>query len=297
MQLPMTGVNDFITYLRTDKRYAEHTLISYKIDLEQYHAFCRENGNEGMDLYFKIIRKWVVHLMEKKYASKSIHRKLSSLRSYCKYLIRLGELDSDPVEKVLKPKLSKRIPQFVDEKSLNLLLDNYEFGENFVGLRNRLIVNLLYQTGIRRSELTGLHLRSVDLEQKTIKVLGKRSKERLIPLGNEINNEIETYIFERERSFPGIQEESLFITEKGRPVYDKLVYRVVTKYIGMVSTLEKTSPHILRHTFATHMLNNGADLNAIKELLGHANLSATQVYTHNTFEKLKSIYNQAHPRA
>ena len=293
----MTGVNDFIAYLQLEKRYAEHTLISYKNDLEQYHAFCRENGKDGMDLFFKTIRRWVVDLMEKEYSPKSIHRKLSSLRSYCKYLIKLGELDSDPVEKVLKPKLNKRIPQFVDEKSINQLLDNFDFGEDFTGLRNRLIINVLYQTGIRRSELTGLLTSSVDLHQKMIKVMGKRNKERLIPIGNELCDQILEYMESRSHSFPDTNEEALFLTELGKPVYSKLIYRVVNQYLGMVTTLEKTSPHILRHTFATHMLNNGADLNAIKELLGHANLSATQVYTHNTFEKLKSIYNQAHPRA
>ena len=293
----MSGVNEFIAYLQNDKRYAGHTLISYKNDLEQYHAFCLENGKDDMDLYFRTIRNWVVHLMENEYAPKSIHRKLSSLRSYCKYLIKNGELDADPVEKVLKPKLSKRIPQFIDEKGINSLLDNYEFGNDFEGFRNRLMINLFYQTGIRRSELTGLKTSSLDLEQKTIKVLGKRNKERIIPIGNEIAAVLKEYLEERNKMFGHLSEKILFLTKKGKPVYDKLVYRIVNRYISMISTLDKTSPHILRHTFATHMLNRGADLNAIKELLGHANLSATQVYTHNTFEKLKSIYNQAHPRA
>jgi integrase/recombinase XerC len=293
----MTEVNDFLAYLQNEKRYAEHTLISYKNDLEQYHAFCRENDEEGMDLYFKTIRKWVVELMEKEYAAKSIHRKLSSLRSYCKYLIKLGELDSDPVEKVLKPKLNKRVPQFVEERNINQLLDDFDFGSSYLGLRDKLIINLLYQTGMRRSELSGLSLESIDLNQKIIKVIGKRNKERLIPIANEISDEIEAYLEERDRYFPETEENALLLTEKGKPVYVKLIYRVVNRYLSMVTTLEKTSPHILRHTFATHMLNHGADLNAIKELLGHANLSATQIYTHNTFEKLKSIYNQAHPRA
>jgi len=293
----MTGVDDFIAYLQNDKRYAAHTLISYKNDLKQYHAFCLEQGKEGMDLFFKTIRNWVVHLMEHDYTPKSIHRKLSSLRSYCRFLIRRGELEEDPVEKVLKPKLKKRIPQFVDEKSINALLDTYDFGSDYFGTRNRLMVNLLYQTGMRRSELTGLVLESIDLPQGMIKVRGKRDKERLIPLGQELREEISLYLSLREQEFPGCSESALFLTAKAKPVYPKLVYTIINKYIGLISTLEKTSPHILRHTFATHMLNNGADLNAIKELLGHANLSATQVYTHNTFEKLKSIYNQAHPRA
>jgi integrase/recombinase XerC len=292
----MTGVNDFLVYLQTEKRFAENTLISYKSDLEQYHAFCLKNGKEGMDLFFRTIRNWVVELMEQGYAPKTIHRKLSSLRSYCKYLIRRGELDSDPVAKVLKPKMNKRIPQFVDEKGMNRLLDDYEFGDDFSGTRDRLIINLLYQTGMRRIELTELRVSSFDPAQLTLKVLGKRSKERIIPVGREIADEISTYLQKR-REVDGVGSEMFFLTEKGNPVYPKLVYRIVTRYISMITTLEKTSPHILRHTFATHMLNSGADLNAIKEILGHANLSATQVYTHNTFEKLKSIYNQAHPRA
>lgn len=296
MLLPMTGVNDFLAYLQTEKRYAENTLISYKIDLEQYHAFCQKNGKEGMDLFFRTIRSWVVDLMERGYTPKTIHRKLSSLRSYCKYLVRLGELDSDPVGKVLKPKMNKRIPQFVDEKGINRLLDEFEFGNDFTGTRNRLMINLLYQTGMRRSELTGLKVSSLDTAGDTVRVMGKRNKERIVPLGKEIIGDIEAYM-EKRREVDAELSDSLFLTEKGRPVYPKLVYRIVTRYISMITTLEKTSPHILRHTFATHMLNSGADLNAIKEILGHANLAATQVYTHNTFEKLKSIYNQAHPRA
>lgn len=293
----MAGVDDFIAYLQNDKRYAAHTLISYKNDLEQYHAFCLEQGKDGMDLFFKTIRNWVVHLMEQDYSPKSIHRKLSSIRSYCKFLIRRGELSEDPVERVLKPKLNKRIPQFVDEKSMNRLLDQFEFGDDFTGIRDRLIVNMLYQTGMRRGELTGLKVDSIDNNQKLIRVVGKRNKERLIPYGNELREHIQAYLSVREELYGSTGEKILFLTAKGKPVYPKLVYEAVNRYLRMVSTLDKTSPHVLRHTFATHMLNNGADLNAIKEILGHANLSATQVYTHNTFEKLKSIYNQAHPRA
>ncbi|MCF8225187.1 MAG: tyrosine-type recombinase/integrase [Bacteroidales bacterium] len=292
----MAGVNEFLTYLQSEKRYAEHTITSYRTDLDQYHAFCLEQGNEGMDLFYKTIRNWIVEMMEKGFTPKTIHRKLSSLRSYCKFLIKSGELETDPVEKVLKPRLNKRIPQFVDEKSINQLLDNYDFGSDFSGKRNRLIINLLYQTGMRRSELQGLTLNSVR-NNGMVKVFGKRSKERLIPIGKEMEEQLNDYVKVRETSFPGVTDEPLLLTDAGRPIYPKLIYRTVTRYIGMITTLEKNSPHVLRHTFATHMLNSGADLNAIKELLGHANLSATQIYTHNTFEKLKSIYKQAHPRA
>ena len=295
--LPMTGIDEFLTYLQAEKRYAQHTIKAYKNDLNQFHAFCQENGSENMDLHHKTIRSWVVSLMDKGSSSRTVHRKLTSLRTYCKYLIRQGSLDANPLDKVLKPKLSKRVPSFVDEEKMNQLLDQHAFGEDFSGTRNKLIIELLYQTGIRRSELVGLRLDSVDLHGETLKVLGKRSRERIMPMSSELAEEISVYISFRSKLADHELQEALFLTERGNPIYDQLVYRVVNKYLALVSTLEKKSPHILRHTFATHMLNKGAALNAIKELLGHTNLSATQIYTHNTFKKLKSIYNQAHPRA
>ena len=234
--------------------------------------------------------------MDAQYAPRTVHRKLTSLRTYCKYLIRQGELDANPLDRVLKPKLSKRMPAFVDEANMDTLLEEYDFGDDFTGIRNRLIIDLLYQTGMRRSELIGLETGSVDVKGKSLKVKGKREKERIMPLNTELVKAIEHYlVFRMNVAEPG--NKFLLVTHKGKPAYDKLVYRIVTKYLALVTTLEKKSPHVLRHTFATHMLNRGADLNAIKELLGHANLSATQVYTHHTFKKLKSIYNQAHPRA
>ena len=284
-------------YLQAEKRYADHTLRAYKNDLEQFHAFCQQNDNGGMDLHFRTIRSWVVSLMDAGYSPRSVHRKLTSLQSYCRHMIRIGELDANPMDKVLKPKLNKRVPSFVEEDRMDRLLDTYDFGDDFEGIRNRLMLDLLYQTGIRRSELIGLTIGSLDLEGKSMKVIGKRSKERIIPLGDEIIGRIGQYLQIRNQIVADDRDGSLLITAKGQPVYDKLVYRVVNHYLAMVTTLEKRSPHVLRHTFATHMLNHGADLNTIKELLGHANLSATQVYTHNTFKKLKSIYNQAHPRA
>lgn len=284
-------------YLQAEKRYAGHTLKAYRSDLCQFHAFCRENGKEGMDLHFKAIRSWVVSLMDAGYSSRSVHRKTTALKSYCKYLILMGDLDSNPVDKVLKPRLSKRVPSFVEEAQMEVLLETHQFGEDFEGIRNRLILDLLYQTGMRRSELTGLKIGQIDLEGKALKVTGKRNKDRIIPLGEELIDRIREYLALREEIVPSSPEGNVLISGKGGPVYDKLIYRVVHHYLTMVTTLEKKSPHILRHTFATHMLNHGADLNAIKELLGHANLSATQVYTHNSFKKLKSIYNQAHPRA
>ncbi|MCK5135785.1 MAG: tyrosine-type recombinase/integrase [Bacteroidales bacterium] len=293
----MTRIDEFLIYLQAEKRYASHTIKAYKNDLNQFHAFCHENGSEGMDLHYKTIRSWVVFLMDTGYSSRTVHRKLTALRTYSKYLIRLGELDANPLDRVLKPKLSKRMPAFVDEGNMDRLLDDYAFGDDFTGTRNRLVIDLLYQTGMRRSELIGLKTGSVDLAGKTLKVTGKRSKERIIPLNGEMVTAIEQYMVIRRAMVEDPGYDYLLITEKGKPAYDKLVYRIVNKYLALVTTLDRKSPHVLRHTFATHMLNRGADLNAIKELLGHSNLSATQVYTHNTFKKLKSIYNQAHPRA
>lgn len=295
--LPMIRIDDFLKYLQAEKRYAVHTIKAYKNDLNQFHAFCQETDNEGVDLNYRTIRSWVVFLMDSGYSSRTVHRKLTSLSSYCKYLIKEGHLESNPVDRVLKPKLKKRVPAFVEEGKMDLLLDKFDFGEDFDGIRNRFILDLLYQTGMRRSELIGLTIGSVDREGRSIKVLGKRGKERIIPMNEELSGALERYLIIRNEIAASNPGDHLIITQKGAPAYDKLVYRVVNRYLTMVTTLDKRSPHILRHTFATHMLNRGADLNAIKELLGHANLSATQVYTHNTYKKLKSIYNQAHPRA
>jgi integrase/recombinase XerC len=274
-----------------------HTIKAYKNDLNQFHAFCQETDREGMDLHFRVIRSWVVSLMDSGYSSRTVHRKLTSLSTYCNYLIKEGQLDSNPVERVLKPKLNKRVPAFVEEGKMDLLLDEYDFGEGFVGTRNRLVLDMLYQTGMRRSELIGLKTGSINREGKNVKVMGKRGKERIIPVGDELLASVEKYMVVRSEVMADKAGDSLIVTEKGGAAYDKLVYRIVNNYLSMVTTLDKKSPHVLRHTFATHMLNRGADLNAIKELLGHASLSATQVYTHNTYKKLKSIYNQAHPRA
>ncbi|MGW8314211.1 MAG: tyrosine-type recombinase/integrase [Bacteroidales bacterium] len=293
----MTRIEDFMIYLQAEKRYAEHTVRAYRSDLNQFHAFCLENGREGMDLHFKVIRSWVVTLMDAGYSSRSVHRKLTSLKSYCTFLIRIGALDANPLDKVLKPKASKRVPAFVEEVQMDRLLEQYDFGDDFEGIRNRLMLDLLYQTGIRRAELIRLTTGSVNLDERSLKVIGKRNKERIIPLGDALVRRIGEYLVLRNSLPPAEGEGAFFLTSRGKSLYDKLVYRVVHQYLAMVTTLEKRSPHVLRHTFATHMLNHGADLNAIKELLGHANLSATQVYTHNTFKKLKSIYNQAHPRA
>jgi integrase/recombinase XerC len=236
-------------------------------------------------------------MLDNSYKTVSVHRKISCLRVYYRYLRKEGIIKSDPLQKVILPKRKKNLPVFVEEKALANLLDNYSFGNGYPGIRNRTIIEMLYLTGIRRSELIGLRNSDVDIEEGSIKVTGKRNKQRIIPLLKSFNQHLEDYINVRNEKFVPENDGWFFMTDKGNKLYDKYVYTTVNRYLAMVTTIEKKSPHILRHTFATHMLNHGADLNSIKELLGHANLSATQIYTHNTFEKLKKIYKQAHPRA
>jgi integrase/recombinase XerC len=234
--------------------------------------------------------------MEEGYSPSSIHRKISSLRAYYRFLRKEGHVRGDPLEKVVLPKTAKKLPVFVEEKTLDRLLDDCEFEEGFRGIRDRAIIEMLYFTGMRRAELTGLRNSDVDLESATVRVTGKRNKQRIVPLFNHFALKLKNYARERDAEF-GIPAEWFFVDDRGNKLYDKYVYNTVRRYLSMVTTIEKKSPHVLRHTFATHMLNRGADLNSIKEFLGHANLSATQIYTHNTFEKLSKIYKQAHPRA
>jgi integrase/recombinase XerC len=243
------------------------------------------------------IRAWIVSMLENNYTSASVHRKISCLRVFYRYLRKEGYLSNDPLEKVILPKRKRRLPVFVEEAAMNKLLDDCTFGDDFSGVRNRTVIEMLYLTGMRRAELVGLKDRDVDLAGGVLKVTGKRNKQRIIPIVNTFIKSLEEYIKFKNENYPSDENSWFFVTDKGNKLYDKYVYNLVNGYLAMVTTIEKKSPHILRHTFATHMLNHGADLNSIKELLGHANLSATQVYTHNTFEKLKKIYKQAHPRA
>ncbi len=242
-----------------------------------------------------MIRSWLVWLMEHKITPRSVNRKLTTLKSFYRFLIREGIVDENPMRKIISPKTSKRLPVFVERDKMDLLLDKIEFGTDFEGRRDRLILEMFYSTGMRLSELVNLSDTDIDFHNGNIKVLGKRNKERLIPFCKKLEVLIRDYIVVKEETFGQVPD--LFVNHKGKKIYPKLVYLIVKRYLGEVTTLVKKSPHILRHTFATHLLNNGAELNAIKELLGHANLSATQVYTHNTIEKLKTIYKQAHPKA
>lgn len=242
-----------------------------------------------------MVRSWLVSLMEQNVMPRSINRKLTTLKSFYKFLIRENLVTENPMRRVISPKTSKRLPLFVDKERMKILLDQSDFGAGYPGFRDKLIVEMFYSTGMRLSELVNLKEIDLDFHNNTIKVLGKRNKERLIPFSYKFVTLLKDYLAEKERMF-GVRPE-LFLTDKGRKIYPKMVYLVVKKYLAGVTTVDKKSPHVLRHTFATHMLDNGAELNAVKELLGHANLSATQIYTHNTIEKLKNIYKQAHPKA
>ncbi len=287
----------FISYLQYEKRCSSHTIQAYKNDLDQFVEFCTNmvgefNVNKGDST---LVRQWIVSLMNHEVSARSVSRKITALKSFYKHLMKLGVAGSNPANGLVLPKIRKKLPSFVEEDKLSQLLDNGFFNNDFIGIRDKTIITLFYGTGIRLSELIGLKETDIDRRNSQIKVLGKRNKERIIPYPVSINQLIEQYVILK-NAINCESAEVLFVTERGTPVYEKLVYRIVTQNLSKVTLLEKKSPHVLRHTYATHLLNNGADLNAVKELLGHSNLAATQIYTHTTFKKLHDIYKQAHPR-
>lgn len=288
----------FLSYLKNEKRYSPHTITAYENDLDQFVSFGKELiGDfcvETVD--YHLIRQWIVSLMDNGISAKSINRKISTLKTFFKFLMREGVIEKNPTDKVVVPKMGKKLPVFVQEKEMNSLLDGRFFTEDFEGRRDKAVVSLFYGTGMRLSELVGIRFSDLNLHERMVKVIGKGSKERLVPFPLEVSGVLNEYIQLRNELFPD-SGNFLFLTENGEPAYNKLIYRIVKKELSLVTTIEKKSPHILRHSYATHLLNNGADLNAIKELLGHANLAATQIYTHTTFEQLKKVYKQAHPRA
>lgn len=287
----------FFNYLKFEKRYSSHTLIAYTIDLDQFVQFCMEVVGEFnvKKVDAKIIRNWIVQLMENDLSARSVNRKITTIKSFFKFLLKEQIVENNPAIHVTLPKIRKKLPNFVEEKNLNHLLDDGFFPDDFVGIRDKLIISLLYGTGIRLAELLQLKEGDIDTGNCLIKILGKGRKERIIPYPTSINQLFEQYLNVKGNEI-GFKTERLLVTGEGKPVYEKLIYRVVTKNLAKVTLLEKKSPHVLRHTYATHLLNKGADLNAVKELLGHSNLAATQIYTHTTFERLHDIYKQAHPR-
>lgn len=288
----MDVYREFLTFIEYEKRYSNHTVLAYQKDLEQFSAYYEaqtsdKNIHQASHI---LIRGWVVSLMSEKITPRSINRKISTLKSFYKFLLRKRIITQNPMSKIISPKTSSRLPVFVEQKSMETLLERVEFEEGFEGIRNKLILELLYATGMRKSELLNIKTTDIDSYSGQVKVLGKGKKERIIPLHQNLMKTISRYQTEKPSGT------YLLCDKNGEQLTPHKVYEVVKKYLSMVTTIDKRSPHVLRHSFATAMLNNGAEINAVKELLGHANLSATQVYTHNTIEKLKETYKQAHPR-
>lgn len=297
--MPVT--ESFFTYLQFEKRCSTHTLSAYKTDLDQFASYLliQYNNTNPEHADHNQIRSWIVKLIGDSISNRSIKRKLASLNAFYKHLIRAKRITSNPVQKVISPKFSVQLPSFIKNDEMELLLTQFDFGNDFTAIRNKLMIELLYTTGMRRSELVSIKTSDFNSNSDLIKVIGKGNKQRIIPISHHTKALFSTYLPMRECVLAESDEKSpsLFITAKGKPIYPELVYRIVTKHLNYVSANSKKNPHILRHSFATSLLNNGADLNTIKEMLGHSNLQATQIYTHNTNENLKSIYKQAHPRA
>lgn len=289
----------FKEYLESEKRYSAHTVKAYLADLKQFSVYLADTYevSDAREASSPMIRSWVSELMDAGVSARSVNRKLSTLKTFFKYLMREGEVKKNPMVKVGSPKTESRLPSYMEQKDMEDLLRPDMFTDGFAGVRDRLMIMLLYYTGMRRSELIELPIHAYDALNGQVKVVGKGNKERIIPINNEMKDLIDSYLKLREEEGLGKNAATLLITDKGKALYPNFVYRTVKDHLARVSSSNKRSPHVLRHTFATHLLNNGADLNAIKEILGHANLSATQVYTHNSIEKLKQIYNQAHPKA
>ena len=291
-------IDSFLEYLRLERNYSERTIVSYETDLREFEEYFQE-VDAGLD--FKkidadIVRRWMVRLMDEGRAATSVNRKLSTLRSFYRFLLRRKEVVINPMLKVVGPKKKKPLPFFVREKDMDRLLDESLFEEGFEGCRDRLILEMFYATGMRLSELIGLNDADVDLSARLIKVTGKRDKQRLIPFGNEMEEDLLIYIKVRNETLPE-GTKAFFVRKNGMRMYPLQVYRLVRKSLSKVVTLKKRSPHVLRHTFATAMLNGKAEMRAVKELLGHESLVTTEVYTHTTFEELKKVYELAHPRA
>ena len=289
----------FLKYLEFEKRFSAHTIKAYHSDLLQFFAYLEKiySLTSILEVRHFHIRAWVVELMQNKITPRSINRKLSTLKTYFKFLKRRKEIQENPMLKVIAPKVGKRLPVVIKEIELKNLFEKINFGEGYAAVRDEMVMEMLYSTGMRRSELINLTPNDLDFFNDQVKVLGKGNKERLIPFARPLADRLKNYLDIRNDEFGLDTTESLFLTAKGKEMYPKLVYNLVKKYLSQITTVEQRSPHVLRHSFATHLSNNGADLNAIKELLGHSSLAATQVYTHNFIEKLKKVYQQAHPKA
>jgi len=291
----------FINYLQYEKRYSNQTIKAYKVDLSQFLLFLKEFYQIDKDpqkVTHTHIRSWLVELVNKNIAARSISRKLSTLKTYFRFLQKKGVCSSNPATNVSAPKSAFRLPKILEADQVEQLLDEHHFGTDFEGYRNRLIVELFFETGMRLSELLSLSLSSFDLKTQTIKIVGKGNKERILSFSNRLHGTFKEYVTEAKKLFAFADRDApLLLTKKGKPIYPKLVHRLLAQKLAWVTTSKHTNPHVLRHTFATTLLNNGADLNSIKELLGHSSLAATQVYTHNSIEKIKNIYKKTHPKS
>lgn len=290
-------IQAYSNYLRLQKRSSTHTDVAYTGDLKNFQNFILQSFeiSDIHDIKTTHIKSFIVHLLDQQLDPKSVRRKISSLQGFYKYLLLKEIVSTNPLKKITLPKTSKKLPVFAGVDKMNLLLDDNNFTDEYPSVRDRTIVSLFYATGIRLSELSNLKVQDIDFYNQNIKVTGKRNKERIVPLNQSIVKDLKHYL--EKRSEIQNTTDTLFLTDKGKKIYNKMVYRVVNKQLSSVLTNKKKSPHVLRHTFATHMLDAGADLNSVKELLGHSSIAATQVYTHNTIEKLKKVYKQAHPRA
>ena len=292
-------IDSFLQYLRYEKVFSSHTVSSYSNDLNQFQDFVLRERSvfDPKETDAAQVRRWIVFLMGEGYSPLSVNRKLSALKSFYRYLVRLKQIEVDPVRKINGPKANKVLPDFVKERDMELILDDSEPDQAFESVRDHTIIEFFYTTGIRCAELVGLDDNDVDLDAGLLKVTGKRNKQRLIPFSGRLKEAANIYLNARREIDPERQDSAFFIRKDGRRLINSKVYRIVNSRLSEIPGLSKKSPHVLRHTFATSMLNNGADLNAVKELLGHASLSSTEVYTHTTFEELKKVYHQAHPRA
>jgi integrase/recombinase XerC len=289
----------FFKYLQFEKRVSPHTLTAYKTDISQFEAFLLTNFPEDslQTADYSIIRSWIINLSDGGLNPASINRKIASLKTFYKFLMRQEMLTKNPMQKIRVLKTQKRLPSFVKEADMNKLLDNHEFSDTLDGWRDKLLIEFFYATGMRISELLTLREQQVNIQMNTIKVLGKRNKERVIPFPKNIVPIIKGYIQARNKTLTNPEHGFLFVTDTGQPCYPMYIYRRIKKYLTTYTSAEKTSPHVLRHTYATHLLNKGAEINAVKDLLGHSSLAATQVYTHNSIEKIKKAFDQAHPKA
>lgn len=288
----------FIDYLSLEKKYSQHTVVAYQKDLSDFLQFAKEGYDykDIIDVNYAIVRSWIVSLVDQGIANRSINRKISSLKTYYKFLLKTKQIEVTPLAQHKALKTSKKLQVPFSEKEIQDVLELLQAEEGYEGIRNRLIVELFYSTGMRRAELIGLKVNNISSAQKTIKVLGKRNKERIIPLLSPVAKSLEQFISERNKLESINDKDFLLLTPKGDKIYETLVYRIINNYFSKASVKVKRSPHILRHSFATHLLNEGADLNAVKELLGHSSLASTQVYTHNSIAQLKQVYQNAHPR-